>query len=95
MANHFHSSPTQIYWCCNALLEGRTLSHKTEIREVNGWRLASIVCELKLKYHWPILADYRGPDNIAHYRLNPSCNPAELTFPRSARALKPKNGGQP
>lgn len=95
MANHFHSSNTQIYWAVKAFLDGRTLSHKTEIREVNGWRLAAIVCELRRKYGWPILAEYRGPENIAHYRLNPSCNPAGLTFPRSARALKPKNGGQP
>ncbi len=49
----------------------------------------------KLKYDWPILAEYRGPENIAHYKLNPSCNPAGLKYPRSARALKPKNGGQP
>jgi hypothetical protein len=94
MANHFHSSNTQFYWAVKALMDGRTLSHKTEIREVNGWRLAAIVCELRQKYHWPILAEYRGPENIAHYRLNPSCNPAGLKFPRSARALKPESGGQ-
>jgi len=95
MANHFHSSNTSIYWACKALLGGRTLSHRNEIREVNGWRLAAIVCELKLKYGWPILAEYRGPENIAHYWLSPDCNQAGLKFPRSARALKPVNGGQP
>lgn len=94
MANHFHSNETQIYWAVKALMDGRTLSHITEIREVNGWRLAAIVCELKHKYHWPILAEYRGAERIAHYRLNPNCNPAGLKFPSSARALKPENGGQ-
>lgn len=87
MTHHFHSSNTQIYWACAAFLQGRTLSHRTEIREVNGWRLAAIVSELKNKYNWPILAEYRGPENIAHYKLAPDHDPEELRFPHSARAL--------
>ncbi len=30
----FYSNPTQVHWTCKALLDGRTTSHKTEIREV-------------------------------------------------------------
>ena len=38
--DRWFSSPTQVFWCCKALIEGRVVSTKTEIREVNGWRLA-------------------------------------------------------
>ncbi|MCI5040685.1 MAG: hypothetical protein MRY81_13485 [Donghicola eburneus] len=83
----FYSSPTQVFWCCKALLEGRTISHKTEIREVRGWRLGAIIHRLKASYGWTILTEYRGPDNVAHYRLSPDCDRAKLRFPPSARSL--------
>ena len=82
-----YSSPTQVFWCCKALLDGRTISHRTEIREVNGWRLGAIVHRLKTKYHWPIVADYRGPENVAYYALPPGTDRTRLTFPPSAKAL--------
>lgn len=89
MAKHdrWYSSPTQIYWACRALVEGRTLSTRTEIREVEGWRLAAVTCRLRKEYGWPILVEYRGPDNIAHYRLAPGTDISRLKFPPSAKAL--------
>ncbi len=89
MSQHekFYSSPTQVFWCCKALLEGRTISHKTEIREVRGWRLGAIVHRLKSSFGWPILTEYRGPENVAYYRLSPGCDLSKLRFPPSARAL--------
>lgn len=88
MANdRFFSNPTQVYWCCKALLGGRTISHKTEIREVNGWRLGAIIHVLIRKYKWPIEVEYRGPENIAYYRLKSGTNPATLRFPQSAKRL--------
>lgn len=88
MANdRFFSNPTQVYWCCKALLDGRTISHKTEIREVNGWRLGAIIHVLIKKYEWPIDAEYRGPENIAYYRLKSGTHPANLKFPKSAKRL--------
>lgn len=85
--DRWYSSPTQIYWCCKALIEGRCVSHKTEIREVKGWRLAAICERLRREYGWPILTEYRGPDCIAYYRLAPGTNISELQFPPSARRL--------
>ncbi len=89
MSTHdsFFSSPTQVYWCCKALLEGRTISHKTEIREVRGWRLGAIVHRLKHEFGWPILVEYRGPENVAYYHLAPNCDRSKLRFPRSAQGL--------
>lgn len=87
MANRFYSSFTQVFWCCKAFLEGRTISHKTEIREVNGWRLGAIVHNLRHNYDWPILVEYRGSENIAYYWLDPACDRTRLKFPRSAKAL--------
>lgn len=94
MTDRFYSSSSQVYWCCKALLDGRTISHKTEIREVKGWRLGAIVHRLKSRYDWPILAEYRGPENIAHYRLAPGFDRARLKFPRSAKALAEEGGGE-
>ncbi|EEX13918.1 hypothetical protein CSE45_2045 [Citreicella sp. SE45] len=85
--DRFYSSPSQVYWCCKALIEGRTISHKTEIREVRGWRLGAIIYRLKADYAWPILVEYRGPENVAYYRLSPDCDRSKLRFPPSARAL--------
>lgn len=87
----WYSNPTQIYWACKALIEGRTLTHRTEIREVRGWRLAAIVEKLRNRYGWPIVAQYRGPENIAYYRLSPDADISRLRFPPSAASLA--NGG--
>lgn len=81
------SSPTQVYWCCKALISGRVISHKTEIREVKGWRLGAIIHLLKSKYHWPILVEYKGAECVAHYRLAPGTAIASLHFPPSAASL--------
>lgn len=94
MPDRFYSSPTQVFWTCNALLEGRTISHKTEIREIKGWRLGAIIHTLRKKYGWPILADYRGPENVAHYRLAPGTDRTRLNFPHSARALAETGGAE-
>ncbi|MGM0584945.1 MAG: hypothetical protein ACQEUZ_09880 [Pseudomonadota bacterium] len=85
--SRWYSSTTQIYWTCKALLEGRAISHKTEIREVKGWRLGAIVHKLKDRYDWPILTEYRGRENVAYYRLRPGFERAKLKFPPSAKAL--------
>jgi len=68
-------------------LQGRTLTTKTEIREVNGWRLAAIIHALAHEYGWPIESAYRGKDNIKHYWLRPGTDPAKLKFPPSAAHL--------
>ena len=83
----WYSGETQVFWTCKAFLEGRTITHKTEIREVRGWRLGAIVHRLKTEFGWPIVAEYRGPENIAHYSLRPGCDRSKLRFPRSAKAL--------
>lgn len=81
------SNPTQVCWTCKALLNGRTISHKTEIREVSGWRLGAIVHRLRHDFGWPIETDYRGPDNVAYYRLKTGIKREALRFPKSAKAL--------
>lgn len=81
------SSPTQVFWCCKALTDGREISHLTEISEAKGWRLAAIVWKLQHEFGWPIDTAYRGPDAIAHYRLRPGTDPAALRFPPSAAHL--------
>ncbi|SMX43909.1 hypothetical protein RUA8715_02302 [Ruegeria arenilitoris] len=69
--NQWFSNRSQVFWTCKALLDGRTISHKTEIREVRGWRLGAIVHRLKSEYDWPIQAEYRGPENVAYYSMKP------------------------
>ena len=86
-SNGWYSGETQVFWTCKALLEGRTISHKTEIREVRGWRLGAIVFRLRRDYGWPIDVEYRGPENVAHYKLRPGTDRTSLRFPRSAQAL--------
>lgn len=86
------SSPTQVFWCCKALIDGRVISHKTEIREVKGWRLGAIVHLLKSKYHWPIDVAYKGADCVAHYRLRPGTDAARLKYPPSAKTLADGGG---
>ena len=83
----FYSSESQVFWTCKALLDGRTISHKTEIREVRGWRLGAIIHRLRHHYGWPIQAEYRGPQNVAHYSLKAEIDRAALRFPRSASEL--------
>ena len=85
--NIWYSNKTQVYWTCKALLHGRTISHKTEIREVNGWRLGSIIHNLKKHYDWPIDVEYRGPENIAYYKLRPGTVKSKPRFPKSAKEL--------
>ena len=91
--DRFYSSPTQRFWTCKALIEGRTISTKSEIREVKGWRLAAIVETLKSKYGWPIKVELRGKENVAHYFLAPGTDPATLNYPPSAQSLA--DGVQP
>lgn len=83
----FYSSDSQVFWTCKALLDGRTISHRTEIREVRGWRLGAIIHRLRHHYGWPIHAIYRGPQNVAHYSLRPDVDRSKLRFPPSARGL--------
>ncbi len=68
----WYSSPTQVYCACCALLEGRTNDHRTEFREVRGWRLAASCHRLKSRYGRRILCDLHR---------------TALRFPPSARAL--------
>jgi hypothetical protein len=68
-SERWFSSPTQVFWCCKALIEGRSISHRTEIREVRGWRLAAIAHRLKHHYGWPIVVEFKGPENTAYYQL--------------------------
>ena len=79
--DRWFSSPTQVYWCCKALIERRSISHKTEIREVRGWRLAAICERLRKQYGWPIVTEYRGPENTAYYRLAPETDLAIAALP--------------
>lgn len=82
-----HSNPTQVFWTCKTLLNGRAISHQTEIKEVRGWRLSSIIHNLKHNYNWPIQVEYCGPQNVAYYSLRADTDRTKLRFPRSARAL--------
>ncbi|MCW3781383.1 hypothetical protein [Defluviimonas salinarum] len=91
-SGHWYSRPSQVYWACKALLDGRTISHRTEIREVRGWRLGAIIFRLKKRYGWPIEAEYRGSENVAHYFLKAGTDPHSLRYPPSARALSPAEG---
>ncbi len=93
-SDRYYSNPTQVYWRTKALLNGRKISHKTEIREVNGWRLGAIIHVLRKKYDWPILAEYRGPKNIVFYRLARGTDRSKLRFPPSAQTLAKKGGDE-
>ena len=83
----WYSGETSVYWACKALIDGRTISHKTEIREVKGWRLGAIIHVLRSKYRWPIDAEYRGPENVAYYRLRAGTDVERLEYPPSAAGL--------
>ena len=82
-----YSSDTQVLWTCKAPLANQTISHRTEIREVAGWRLAAITERLRKQYGWPIHVEYRGSDNIARYQFAPGTDPTRLRFPASAKFL--------
>lgn len=86
-SNQWYSGSTQVFWTCKALLDGRTISHKTEIREVRGWRLGAIIHRLRHEYGWPVHTEYRGPEHVAYYSLPEGFDSGKLRFPRSARAL--------
>ncbi|WP_254444547.1 MULTISPECIES: hypothetical protein [unclassified Ruegeria] len=49
-SDQWYSNRSQVFWTCKALLDGRTISHMTETREVRGWRLGAIVHRLKSEY---------------------------------------------
>lgn len=83
----WYSSPTQVYWTCAALLEGREITHRDEIGEARGWRLAAICNRLKVQYGWPVQVRYAAPENIAHYSLRPGTDRTALRYPPSATAL--------
>jgi hypothetical protein len=87
-ARNWYSNPTQVYWTCQALLSGRVISHRTEIREVQGWRLGAIIHRLRRQYDWPINTEYRGLDNVAHYSLSKDCDRQKLRFPPSATMIE-------
>ncbi|MDA9265383.1 hypothetical protein N9P81_01290 [bacterium] len=89
--DQFYSGKTQVFWTCKVLLDGRTISQQTEINEVRGWRLGAIIHRLKHEYDWPIEAEYRSPQNVAHYSLKADIDRTALRFPPSAKALR--NGG--
>ena len=61
---------------------------------MNGWRLGAIIHTLRKKYDWPIIAEYRGPENIAFYRLPPATDRSKLRFPPSAKILAEKGGDE-
>ncbi|KQI70018.1 hypothetical protein AN189_01050 [Loktanella sp. 3ANDIMAR09] len=82
-----YSSDSQVFWTCKALLANQTINHRTEIKEVDGWRLAAIIHRLRHRYGWPIHVEYIGPQNVAHYSLKADADRTKLRFPRSARAL--------
>lgn len=81
------SGETQVYWTCKALIDGRVISHRTEIREVRGWRLGAIIHRLKSEYGWPIDVEYISPEGVAHYRLRPGTDITRLNYPPSAKTL--------
>lgn len=81
------SSPTQVYWTCAALLEGREITHRDEIGEAKGWRLAAICHRLSKHYGWPIEKPEHPTDPVQRYRLKAGTDRANLRFPPSAAAL--------
>ena len=56
--------------------------------------MGAIVHALRKTYDWPILAEYRGPENVAHYRLDPGTDRSRLKFPDSAKALAEAGGAE-
>ena len=73
-------------------MKGNAIGHQAEFHAVQGWRLAAITHTLRKKYGWPILAEYRGQESVAHYRLAPGTDRTRLNFPRSAQSLAEEGG---
>ncbi len=88
---HFYSKPTSVYWVCDALMNGRTISQATQIKHVRGWRLPAIVHRLKTEYAWPICTEYSKPDNVAFYTLPKDVDRSKLRLPKSAKTLTKKD----
>ncbi|GAB5449552.1 MAG: hypothetical protein Gyms2KO_44250 [Gymnodinialimonas sp.] len=88
MSENWHSKPTQAFWTCKALTDGRTITHLDEIGEVRGWRLGAIIHNLRRRYGWPIQTEFKGPERVAHYRLSPGFVWQALRFPPSAIGVR-------
>lgn len=84
----YYSNHSQRYWTCLALLEGRSISHRDEFMEVDGWRLAAVIHILRKSYDWPIEGEGKGAANIKEYRLSRICDKSKLKFPRSCKELE-------
>ena len=81
----WYSNDTQISWVCNALIDGRTITHRDEIAEVRGWRLAAVIHRLRTRYKWPITTVYDDA-KVAHYKLGKA---EQLEVPKSyKKAIK-------
>ncbi|SFD44794.1 hypothetical protein SAMN04488523_1013 [Sulfitobacter brevis] len=91
--DQFYSGKTQIAWACQALLDGRKISHRSEINEAHGWRLGAIICRLKHEFGWPIDKE-RGAGNVAYYFLIADADLANLRFPRSARTAAKREAAE-
>lgn len=83
----FYSKPTSVFWVCNALLNGETISQLTQIQHVRGWRLPAVVHRLKMDFDWPIQTEYGETDGLAFYSLPADTDRSKLRFPKSAKAL--------
>lgn len=86
-ADNFYSKQTSVFWVCNALKQGRTITHQDEMREIRSWRLGAVIHRLKREFEWPIIVEYRGPEKVAFYALDPNADHSTLRFPKSAQAL--------
>lgn len=85
--DRWFSGDTLVHWTCKALINRRAISHRTEIREIRGWRLGAIIHRLRWEFHWPIEADYKWSASVAHYRLVPRTEVASLKFTPSSADL--------
>ena len=76
---NWYSNDSQIAWVCNALIEGRTITHRDEIAEARGWRLAAVIHNLRKRYKWNITTEY-DLHKVAHYKMVGS---GKVEFPAS------------
>lgn len=84
--DRWFSSLTQMFWACEALTEGRTVSHKSEIREAEDLRLVASAGRLKDTYHRSIASGYSETDNTEHDRLPEGTDPTTLSYQHSAKS---------
>ena len=91
-SDNFYSKTTSVFWACKALKNGRTITHQDAMAEIGAWRLGAIVHRLKREFGWPVNVEYRGPEQVAFYALDPDADTTKLRFPRSAQALGDKGG---